>query len=149
MTSNLTVTALYEVDNRPVLSVGSITAKAGDEIEIPVYITDNPGLLGMTFLLEYDDSVILIDWVDHGSDKVFNGLSLQEPPRYKSGCRVIWYGSKLRKVKDGECMLITATIADDAPAGTYTFRIYDEEIIDQDGNNVAVKYITGTITITD
>ena len=148
VTGNLTVTAQYEQDNMPTLTVGNITAKAGDEIEIPVYITNNPGLVGMNFILTYNDSVILIEWVDPGSDNVFRGLSCQEPAKYENGCRLIWYGSSLRAVKDGEAMLITAKIANNAPAGTYTFTFSGTDITDQDGNPVTLKYITGTITIT-
>jgi hypothetical protein len=103
----------------------------------------------MNFVLEYNDSVILIDWVDPGADNVFRGLSLQEPAKYKDGCRVIWYGTSLRKVIDGEAMLIVATIPEDAPTGTYTFKISGDDITDQDGNVVVLKYITGTITITN
>ena len=149
VTGNLTVTALYEQNNMPTLTVGNVTAKAGDYIEIPVNITNNPGLLGMTFTMEYNDSVILIDWVDAGADNVFRGLSLQEPAKYKDGCNLIWYGSSLRVVKDGEAMLICANIADDAPAGTYTIKFGGTDIFDQEDNQVTLKYITGTITITE
>ena len=149
VTSDLTVTALYEQNNMPTLTVGNITAKAGDEIEIPVNITNNPGLLSMTFTMEYNDSVILIDWVEAGADNVFRGLNLQEPAKYKDGCNLVWYGSSLRAVKDGEAMLICATIADDAPAGTYTIKFGGSDVFDQDDNPVTLKYVTGTITITE
>ena len=123
-------------------------AAAGDEIEIPVSVTNNPGLTGMTFSLEYDDSVLLIDYCDHGGDRVFRGLSFTEPKTYKNGCNLVWYGAEVKAVKDGEAMIFVVTIADDAPAGTYTFRLSGEKLYDADGNQVAVKYITGTITVT-
>ena len=148
VTSELTVTALYEVNNKPTLTVGNITAKAGDYVEIPVNITNNPGLLGMTFTMSYDDSVLLVDWVDAGADNVFRGLSLQEPAKYKDGCNLVWYGSSLRTVKDGEAMLICGYIADDVPAGTYTVTFSGDDIFDQEDNQVTLKYVTGTITIT-
>ena len=146
---NLTVTALYEQNNTPTLTVGNVTAKAGDYIEIPVSITNNPGLLGMSFSMTYNDSIILIDWVEEGSDNVFRGLNLQEPARYKNDCNLIWYGSSLRAVKDGEAMIICAKIADDAPAGTYTFKFSGDQVFDQDDNQVTLNYIEGTITVTD
>ena len=46
-------------------------------------------------------------------------------------------------------MLITATIADDAAAGTYSFVFSGTDITDQDGNTVTLKYVSGTITITE
>ena len=52
-------------------------------------------------------------------------------------------------MKDGEAMLICATIADDAPAGTYTIKFGGNDVFDQENNPVTLKYVTGTITITE
>ena len=147
VTSDLDITAQYEVSSMPTVTVGNLSAAPGDYIEIPVSVTNNPGLLGMTFIMEFDDSVILIDYVDHGADKVFRGLSVTEPANYKNGCNMVWYGTSLKAVKDGEAIIIYADIAEDAPAGTYTFKLSGDKVYDKDKNLVEVKYITGTITI--
>ena len=46
-------------------------------------------------------------------------------------------------------MLIVATIADDAPAGTYTINFGGDSVFDQNESQVALNYVAGTITITD
>ena len=50
-----------------VFSVGSALAEAGGYVDIPVSITENPGVAGIDVWLEYDPSVLLPVSVDLGS----------------------------------------------------------------------------------
>ena len=145
VTGDLVVTATYAENNLPTFTVANETASAGDSVNIMVTLENSPGIYGSSWVLEYDDTVLLVDWAN--TEAAFNGLSIQEPSEYKNGCRVLWYGTRLKKPNASEAFSLDITIADDAPKGTYPIRLICEEAVDKDDNTVTVIVINGSITI--
>ena len=145
ITGDLTVTATYVQNNMPTFTVANETAAAGDSVNIMVTLENSPGIYGSSWVLEYDESVLTVDWAN--TEDAFNGLSIQEPNEYKNGCRVLWYGTRLKKPNAANAFSLDITVANNAPKGTYPIKLICEEAVDKDDNTVEVVVINGSITV--
>ena len=148
ITGNLTVTAQYEKNTTPTLTVFSDTVSAGTtKNELPVIISNNPGILGMNLKLEYDDSVITVTRVSVGD--AMADLSFTKPAVYKNGCNLVFYGTEVAEIIDGEAFILRFDVADDAPAGTYIIKLSGTDVKNTEKENVVLEFVTGVITVTD
>ena len=57
-TTTKSTSVSVDVYVKPTISTDNIKAKVGDVIEIPVSIKDNPGLMGIKMVVEYDDTIV-------------------------------------------------------------------------------------------
>jgi hypothetical protein len=146
VTSDLTVTAQYQQDNTPTLIVGNETAEAGDtKVEVLVGIKNNPGLIGLTMVLEYDDTVLTVTRA--GTEAAFDELSYQKPADYKNGCNLIFYGAEVEEVIDDDAFYLRFDVAEDAPAGTYPIKL---TVVDAYSNGrvpQTVSVVSGSIVV--
>lgn len=131
----------------PVLQVSDAAAKAGDEITVTVDIAHNPGLLGTKMTLSYDENVMTLTNATNGS--ALSGLNYMKPSRLKSGCNFLWYGSAPSAAQDGTVLTLTFTVAEDAPAGSYSVDLVCLESDTFDGQNepLAMDVRCGTVTV--
>ena len=152
--SALTVTAQYEsatdIGTDPAIVVNSVTAKPGDtQVEVTVSISNNPGILGMTLALDYDDAVLTLTGARNGA--ATSMLSMTKPGKFESGCKFVWDGQEIEKedVKDGVILTLTFSVSGSAVGGTYpiTISYKDGDIIDNDLATVDVKTVAGDVKI--
>ena len=150
ITSNLVVTAMYELeDTSPRITVSNITASAGETlVAVPVSISNNPGILGMTLTIEYDESVMTLTKVVNGS--ALTGYSFTPPKNCASGCRAAWYINDLPKeIADGNVMILYFTVSSSAVAGSYDISVScaDGDTFDADYNTISLATAKGYITV--
>lgn len=131
----------------PVLQVSDATAKAGDTVTVTVDLAYNPGLLGTKMTLSYDENVMTLTNATNGS--ALSGLNYMKPSRLKSGCNFLWYGSAPSAAQDGTVLTLTFTVAEDAPAGSYSVDLVCLESDTFDGQNesLAMDVRYGTVTV--
>lgn len=76
-----------------------------DSICVPIYIVNNPGLIGISFSVCYDENQIELEKVE--SNKEFETLlSFSHSKELKSGSNYMWCGETIAKedIKDGEIL---------------------------------------------
>ncbi|MBE6704248.1 MAG: hypothetical protein E7583_03205, partial [Ruminococcaceae bacterium] len=130
--------------------VGSVTVKAGQRlVEVPVEVVNNPGILGMTLKIEYDDKVLTLVGADIGD--ALDMLTSQAPKKYKNGCNFVWYGEAIqeRDIKDGDILILEFEVASDAKNGEYpvTVTYSDGDIINNDLESLTLDIIAGKVTV--
>lgn len=153
VTSNLSVVAQYKDDSTPLLVLDDITVKPGEkDVEVILSVKNNPGILGMTLTLTYDERVMKLNKALNGSSQD-DVLALTKSKALNSGCRFIWDGESIssEEVKDGELLLLTFEILDDAVPGEYDISVsYDEgDIIDNNLDELFVSVKSGKLIVND
>ena len=127
----------------PTIAVDTITANAGDTVTAAVRVVNNPGIVGLRILVDYDPAV-LTPVAAEGQD--FAGVEFG--PLEGGSVSIIWLDAIHPDVTDdGVVALLTFAVAEDAPVGDYPLSLnvvdptdifnYDMEVVDfalQDGS---------------
>lgn len=103
------------------LIVDSVWASAGDtDVAVSVRIEGNPGILGMTISVSYDESAVALKDAENGN-AFKDVLSLTRSRALGTGCVFTWDGIEINRedVKDGEVLILHFDVSRDAKAGDY------------------------------
>ncbi len=132
--------------SQPIISVEDVWAASGSTVEVNVAISGNPGIYGATLTISWAEGLEL---VDAESGDVFNGLSYQEPSRYVStGTNFIWYGTRLREIKDGTVLKLTFEVAEDVEeSAVLAINVTGDALTDAEDNTVTASYENGSVRI--
>lgn len=107
------------------LIVDDIQVHSGDsDVVVPVRIEGNPGILGTTLSVSYDESVLTLKNATNG--KAFEeSLSFTQPASYGSGCLFTWDGIELspEEIKDGTILLLQFDVSENAASGAYAVAV--------------------------
>lgn len=142
------ITAEYLRITDTAFKVDTVTvARDNKKVEVKVSVVNNPGILGMVFSVNYDEGALKL--IDCQNGVALSALVFQEPSRFISGCNFVWYGSETGEVMDGEMLILTFEIADDAVPGTYPITISwsDNTIYDSNSDMVDPAVTQGAIVI--
>ena len=125
------------------ITLASATASAGEEIAIPVALTESPGVVSVEFSVQYDASVL--EWTgvlegEYGGN--FDG---------ETGSMITWYAAdpRVNETKDGVLATLVFRVKDDAPEGQTEVSITYEvdSVYNADEANVALAVTPGVITV--
>ena len=89
----------------PSIVVSSAEVKQGDTVKISASIVNNPGVLGMSLTLSYDESVMKLVSAENGN-AVKDVLDMNHSKTMESGCVFLWDGEKIdsNQIQDGEIL---------------------------------------------
>lgn len=130
-----------------VITVGSVTARAGDEILIPIYLTSNPGIVSMCLSVAYD-SILTLTAVQ---DMDVLGNAVHSPEYTANPYQLFWNNPIATENYEvtGTVAVLTFKIADDAAEGNYTvavsYGVYG--IINVDAEEVPFTINNGAATV--
>ena len=85
--STLTVGAA-DIAKNATIKVESEYAVAGDTVTLNVSIQDNPGILGMTLEINYDETAMELITVENGDS--LPGMTFTTPKDLSDGCKLPW-----------------------------------------------------------
>lgn len=136
---------------KPYFSVENVDTKAGTKsVKVSVNINNNPGILGMSFAIKYDESVMTLKEAQEG-EATKSVLSFTPGGVLKSGCKFIYDGMEIStsQIKDGKILVLTFDISDTAPKGKYPIEIsYGEgDIVDNSLMPLDVQISNGNIDV--
>ncbi len=137
-----------ETQDTPEFIVDSVTASAGDTIEIVVSVKNNPGIFDMILSFTYDSTAMTLTKTTNGD--VLSDATFMAPKNMASGCRATWYYmDEPDEYTDGSVVTLAFDILDTAIAGDYTVTVsYSEgDINNYDGDPLSFKIISGTVKI--
>jgi hypothetical protein len=141
-----------DVENsHPSIVVSNKTAKPGDDVQLAIQVDNNPGILGMTLTMYYDESSCTLKSVENG--EAFKGvLELTTSKTLNSGTRFVWYGVDIAQndIKDGSILLMNFSVPKDAKVGKYpiTVKFFDGDVIDKNLAGVPLVIENGYIEVT-
>ena len=103
-------------DDTTAILVDRVTASAGDKkVDLSVSVKNNPGILGMTLTVSYDEQNLKLLKAESGS-AVNDVLTFVPAKSLKSGSSFVWYGTDLsaEQIKDGTILTLTFEVSETA-----------------------------------
>jgi len=119
-----------------VVTVDTVTAKAGAVVKVEVNITKSAPLSYLRFILDYDTDVLTLQSVENGElfDTLDKGTSLV-------------FSRDGDTDKTGKLMTLNFSVSDKAEAGDYTVKLSCREAYNFDEEDVSVGVNNGKITV--
>lgn len=138
-------------NKQPVLYVSDVEAKAGDKgVKVAVKVTRSPGILGMSFAVHFDESVMTLTGAENG-DALKDVLELTKGKVLEDGCKFAWDGLELSEdqIKNGDILVLTFDIAEKAKTGSYPITIACDEGDIVNGKLIPIdfKIVDGKVTV--
>ena len=133
-----------------IIRISEAAASPGDDVRIIAEIENNPGILGMTLNIDYDENNMQLTKAENG--KIFeNKLDMTTSKELTSGSRFVWDGIEMdeKDVEDGEFLIMSFHIPDSAQAGKYPIELSCNlgDAVDNDLVSVELNIEKGYITI--
>lgn len=151
MSLSLLTPICVRAEGAAAILVSSVSDTAGSTVDIEVKIENNPGILGATLKLDFDEGLTLTDAV---SGSAFSALTMTKPGSLTSPCNFVWDGQELDEsdISDGVILTLRFKIPDDAQSGTkYNIALsYDDgDIVNNYLNPVNPVIVNGSIEVLD
>ena len=132
-----------ELEKEPALSVETVTAQPGQTVELTISLSDNPGLCGLYFGIDYDHSKLTLEDYscpnkDFAQEDWMVGIGQEE--------RAVWLQPDLTEA-EGEILTLTFRVASDAGTGNVEVALTDIAGVDDQANSVRISGNSGRITI--
>lgn len=139
-----------ETQSDGVITVGTAYGKPGTSVSVDLEIKNNPGILGMTLKLEYDESKATLVSVENGD--ALSHMTFTTPKDLKSGCQLPWDAENVtdEDITDGVIATLTFEILDTTQENEdISIRLsYDTgAIIDGDMNPLPISLENGVIQV--
>lgn len=137
--------------NAATVTVESVNAVPGSNVEVNINVKNNPGILAANFTVTYDKGLTLID---SKSGDAFSALSMTKPENYNSPCKFGWDALELadEDIKDGTILTLTFAVDKSVSANSklnVKLSYQNGNIIDSDLNDIPVTINNGSVTIID
>ena len=126
------------------------TGNQGSTVTIPLSITNNPGIAGLTMSVAYNADVMTLD---HTSLETYNGEALSGMMLYMGPASneqnpAMFSWANLKDIDNNGILLnLTFTIHADAPAGEYTVDIEVDTVGNAAGHVLDYTVFDGIITV--
>lgn len=151
VTESITVTALYEKDevtyDGPTIVVESVTASAGDTVEVELSIVNNPGIAGATVSIEYPVGVV---FAEATNGDAFATLDFSHTNGLPNPCNLTWDSESGQTTANGTIANLKFTVPVDAKSGD-TFEIKCSykygDIYNDSWDDVEIEFVNGLITV--
>lgn len=137
--------------NATTVTVESVNAGPGSNVEVNINVKNNPGILAANFTVTYDKGLTLID---SKSEDAFSALSMTKPENYNSPCKFGWDALEIadEDIKDGTILTLTFSVDKGVSANSklnVKLSYQNGNIIDSDLNDIPVTINNGSVTIID
>lgn len=133
-----------------IIRISEAAATPGEDVQIIAAIENNPGILGMTLNIDYDENNMQMTKAENGT--IFkNKLDMTTSKELTSGARFVWDGIEMddKDIQDGEFLIMSFHIPDSAQAGKYPVDLSytSGDVVDNDLESVELQIEKGYITI--
>ena len=137
-------------DNPTEIVLDKIEASPGDKVRISAKVNNNPGILGMTLSVNFDDKDLRLESVENG-EAFKNILEFTASKKLGAGSRFVWDGIDIGAgdIKDGTILVMNFIVSDQAAEGDHiiTFNYVPGDIVDNSLANIDLTINDGCIKI--
>lgn len=144
-TENGSITVSGEItEQKPTISIGSVTAKAGSQVKVPISISGNTGICGASLKISYDNILVLSD-ISAGT--ALSSLVMTKPGNISSNpFKLVWDGLDADS-SNGTIAVLTFTTPTEAGSYNISAAYSDGDIVDGDLSPVDMKINQGQIKV--
>lgn len=131
----------------PTISVQSQTGKAGEEVEVDVLVSNNPGIAGAILQVEYD-SKLTLQSVTNGD--ALSALTFTKPAHFSSPSKFLWDSESGMSQIDGILLKMKFLISDQAKPGDELpvgVSYGEGDIFNEDLQDVSFALVNGKVTV--
>ena len=143
---------LAETNGIPTIVISNVNAKPGEKVKVAAKIVNNPGILGMSVTLSYDESVLELLSVE-GGDAFMDILDMTYSENLGNGCIFLWDGQEItpEQVKDGEFLIMEFQVSKDSAAAKCPIMLISDEggTVDNDLQPLDIAIENGFITVSE
>lgn len=140
------------------IEVDNTAIKAGNSVDVAVSLKNNPGMLGATFTLSYDEGLTLTKYTYN--EEEFPSIDVMGPGKLTSPCNFVFDSQELKDEDrdDGTLIVFTFTLAEDVKLGeTLNIKlsyvkgdVFDEDFkvvnpVINNGSVTAIDYVPGDL----
>ena len=134
-----------------VFTVETVSGMPGGTVEVDINVADNPGILGATLKVTYDDNLTLVDAL---AGDAFAALDLTKPGQFVSGCNFVWYAQDIveEDVQDGVVLTLVFEVAEDISVNQTLDVVVTadpDDIFDADLEDIPFSILPGGVYIID
>ncbi len=154
--------ASYAAESTPVVtneeqSEGTrITVKnswgiAGNQATVVLSMENNPGIIGMTLKIAYNEDVLTLVNAENGTAINGEGTNFTPPSSFSSGSNIVWADTSVEpdEISDGTLVTLTFDVKENAKLGDYPIVVSCSEAVANDLNKVPVTINSGSFSVID
>jgi uncharacterized repeat protein (TIGR02543 family) len=158
--SNLLIS--YAVENTTVISSENNDTKSegtsikvkkawgnpSKQAKITLSIENNPGIVGLTLQISYDESAMTLSNAENGTAIKGKNITFTPPA---NGSNFVWSGTSVKsdEVSDGTLLTLTFDISENAKLGEYPISVSCLNAVDNELKKVPIKIDSSSISIID
>lgn len=131
----------------PVVTIESVTAEAGQEVDVNVNIENNPGIYGAILTFSFPSELTMTN-VTVGT--AFDNLDVSLPQSQKSPFTIFCDGLDAPASADGTIITFTFVVDENVAADTMlelTASYLDGDVVDADFNDLPLRIQAGGVTV--
>ena len=138
----------FAIDYDATVIVESVSAAAGDTVDVNVNIKNNPGVTGATFTVEYNSNLELIS-ATGGS--AFSNLDFMPAGTFVSPCNFTWDSENTEAKEDGTFLKLTFRVSETANKNDKLNINISNRYGDVYNNqkDLNIKIVNGAVTVLD
>lgn len=149
MVATLLPASIFAAGSDTTLSVTSATAAPGETVTVDVMVENNPGILGATLQISYDEGLTL---VDAKAGEAFSHLTMTKPGAFASPCQFVWDGQECNPedVRNGVVLTLTFLVAEgiaDDTSLSVDISVPNDDLVDNNLNMIVATTNNGTIKV--
>lgn len=131
------------------IAVETVSALPGSTVDVNVYVTSNPGIMGATLQITYDESLTLVG-AENG--EAFSALDMTHPGKYVSGCKFNWDALELaeEEIVDGIILTLTFEVAEDVDVNKnleISLSCNTSDVFNSSFEDVTIAFVTGGVAV--
>ena len=132
-------------ENSPQIIIGKVEAMAGETIEVPISIANNPGIAGIGFEVGFNDSAMSLVGIEYGI-WVGTDNSDQNPA---PGTIAFSFSNASNITADNVIVTLIFKVDEETATGTYNIEILESNVSDQDISLVQMAHNNGSVSVID
>lgn len=148
ITADTIITAQYKENSKePTITVSSVSANAGDTVEVKVLISNNPGIAGAILKVSYDSNLKL---TDSNVGSAFSTLSYTKPGVYSNPCNFTWDSESGMSTSNGTIVTLTFTVDDGVESGdklAINCSYNKGDVYDENLKDVSLNMVNGYVIV--
>lgn len=143
---------LAEKNGTPTIVISNASAKPGDKVKVAAKIVNNPGVLGMSMTLSYDESVLELISIESG-EAFADVLDMSYSEELGNGCIFLWDGQEItpEQVQDGDFLIMEFQVSKDVSAAKCPIMLISDKggTVDNDLEALDIAIENGFITVSE